>query len=83
MIHASILFSRNEFIAELSDGRTIEQSDLHAFTLALHRAGVMARDAQCDWRAGHRIMTAGQQVALMAELRKLEHAENPRVALAA
>jgi len=75
-IRANVLLCKNEFIAELSDGRKIEDNDLRAFSKALHSAGVQARDMHCNWRAGHRILTAGQQVAMKAELRKLEQAEH-------
>lgn len=75
-IRANVLLCKNEFIAELSDGRKIEDSDLRTFSMALHSAGVQARDMHCNWRAGHRILTAGQQVAMKAELRKLEHGES-------
>lgn len=75
-IRANVLLCRNEFIAELSDGRKIEDNDLRAFSLALHRAGVQAKDMHCNWRTGHRILTAGQQVAMKAELRRLEQAEH-------
>ena len=73
-IQANVLLCRNEFIAELSDGRKIEETDLRTFSQALHGAGVLAKDMHCDWRAGHRILTAGQQVAMKAEMRKLEQA---------
>lgn len=71
-IQASVLLSKNEFIAELSDGRRIGQSDLQGLAGALHQAGVLAENAVCEWRAGHRMLTAGQQVALAAEIRRLE-----------
>ena len=71
-IQASVLLCKNEFIAELSDGRRIGQADLRELAGALHRAGVTAGNAQCEWRAGHRMLTAGQQVALNAELRRLD-----------
>lgn len=71
-IQASVLLHKNEFIAELSDGQRIVQADLRGIAGALHQAGVLAGDARCEWRAGHRMLTAGQQVALNAELRRLE-----------
>ena len=37
---ANIVFFKNEFIATLSDGQRIQQSDLHELAEALHRAGV-------------------------------------------
>jgi hypothetical protein len=72
-INASVVLEKNEFVAELSDGRQIRQSGVREIAGALHRAGVLAQNAQCEWRAGHRMLTAGQQVALNAEMRRLEH----------
>ncbi|KAB2927302.1 MAG: hypothetical protein F9K30_04365 [Dechloromonas sp.] len=71
-IEATVLLSKNEFVAELSDGRRINQADLRQMAGALHAAGIHSGDARCDWRAGHRMLTAGQQVALNAEMRRLE-----------
>lgn len=72
-INASVVLEKNEFVADLSDGRQIRQSGVREIAGALHRAGVLAQNAQCEWRAGHRMLTAGQQVALNAEMRRLEH----------
>jgi DNA-binding IclR family transcriptional regulator len=72
-INASVVLEKNEFVADLSDGRQIRQSGVREIASALHRAGVLAQNAQCEWRAGHRMLTAGQQVALNAEMRRLEH----------
>jgi hypothetical protein len=71
-IQAKILLHKNEFIAELSDGQRFVQGDLRALAGELHQAGVLAGDALCEWRTGHRMLTAGQQVALNAEMRRLE-----------
>lgn len=71
-IQASVLLHKNEFIAELSDGRRISQADLRGIAGALHQAGVLSGNARCEWRSGHRMLTAGQQVALNAEMRRLE-----------
>lgn len=71
-IQASVLLQKNEFIAELSDGRRIVQADLQGIAAALHEAGVRSSNARCEWRAGHRLLTAGQQVALRAEMCRLE-----------
>jgi len=71
-IEATVLLSKNEFIAELSDGRRINHADLRQMAGALHAAGIHSGNARCDWRAGHRMLTAGQQVALDAEMRRLE-----------
>lgn len=80
-IQASVLLHKNEFIAELSDGRRIVQADLRAIAAALHEAGVLSGNASCEWRAGHRMLTAGQQVALNAEMRRLEkgHPVEPKL----
>lgn len=74
-LQANIGLSRNEFFAELSDGRQLAHSDLRAFAGKLHLAGVRARDARCEWRTGQRMLTAGQKVALNAEIRRLELGE--------
>ena len=67
---ATVAFFKNEFVATLSDGRHIEQSDLHAMAALLAHAGVQA--VKFEWHAGQRMITAGQQVALCAELRRLK-----------
>lgn len=74
-LEANVGLSRNEFIADLSDGRKIVQGDLRALADALHSAGVRAGNTRCEWRSGQRILTAGQQVALNAEIRRLERGE--------
>lgn len=72
-IQANIAFCKNAFIAVLSDGRRIEQPDFRDMAYALHCAGVRADHIQYDWQAGQRMITAGQQVALRAEMRRLEN----------
>jgi hypothetical protein len=71
---ASIILFKNEFIATLSDGRRIERSDLRELANALTAASVQAASVSFDWNgsAGQRMVTAGQQVALRAEMRRLE-----------
>lgn len=70
------------FCATLGDGRCIEVEDLFALAKALIYLGVPAHAVQFEWRAGQRMMTAGQQVALVAEIRYLarESIEVPVVA---
>lgn len=72
---ASVAFFKNEFIAVLSDGRRIEQPDLREMADMLARAGVSSSEVQFEWQAGQRMITAGQQVAMRAEIRryKREH----------
>ncbi|MBS1139106.1 MAG: hypothetical protein H6R13_559 [Proteobacteria bacterium] len=84
-ITASIVLFRNEFIASLSDGRRIEQSDLRQMADGLHRAGILPNDVQFEWSgsAGQRMITAGQQVALRAELRRLARNKVNGLAIAA
>lgn len=62
----------NTYVAALSDGRSVEESDLRMLAVALNRAGVPSKELYFDWRAGQRMMTAGQQVALCATVRTLE-----------
>ena len=81
-INASIVLEKSEFVAELSDGRQFRQAGVREMAGLLHGAGVLAQDAQYEWRAGHRMLTAGQQVALSAEMRRLEHL-HPGMPLAA
>lgn len=69
---ANVAFFKNEFIATLSDGRHIQQADLHTLAEALHRAGVQANGVQYEWQPGQRMITAGQQVALCAAIRQQE-----------
>lgn len=71
---AKIALSKNEFVAVLSDGRRIQQRDWHDLAEALFCAGVSARNVEYEWHAGQRMITAGQQVALRAEIRRLGHA---------
>lgn len=69
---ATVAFFKNEFIATLSDGRHIEQPDLRAMAALLANAGVQANTVKFEWHAGQRMITAGQQAALCAELRRLK-----------
>ena len=91
-IQANIALSRSDFVAELSDGRRLVKPNLRDMAAALHDAGVMARGTLCEHRADHRILTAGQLVALKAEMRRLEllpvpvsapKPSKPRIALVA
>jgi hypothetical protein len=69
---AKVAFFKNEFVVDLGDGRRIEQVDLQALAHDMHCAGVLANDVEYEWRPGCRMITAGQQVALRAALRKKE-----------
>jgi hypothetical protein len=81
-IQATVLLKKSEFLAELSDGRRLAHQQLRGLAEAMHAAGVLLADMQCEWRSGHRMLTAGQQVALNAEMQRLEkaHAEQPQPA---
>lgn len=83
MSNATVALCKNEFIATLSDGRRLEQSDLRAMAALLARAGVQANEVQFEWHAGQRMITAGQQVALCAELRRLKPKDQGPIAIAA
>lgn len=63
---------KDKYLAALSDGRSVEAGDLVVLARALHRAGVSSEGVDFGLRAGHRLLTSGQQVALYAEIRKLE-----------
>ncbi|QLQ26145.1 MAG: hypothetical protein HZT41_16000 [Dechloromonas sp.] len=60
------------FMATLGDGRRIRQCDLRRMAYALFSAGVAASDVRFEWRSGLRMITAGQQVSLTAEIVRLE-----------
>ncbi len=68
---ATVALFKNAFVAELSDGRHIEQPDWHGMAEALFCAGVGANCVSYEWHNGQRMITAGQQVALRAEIRRL------------
>lgn len=57
------------FRAELNDGRFLETPNLTELASELNRAGVSANRVSYAWRAGQRLLTAGQRVALCAALR--------------
>jgi hypothetical protein len=80
---ANVMFFKNEFIAALSDGRHIERRDWREMALALYRAGVDGGSVNYEWGSGQRMITAGQQVALRAEIRRLAQASNVRLGAAA
>ena len=46
--------------------------DVREMAQALFRAGVAADDVRYEWGEGRRMMTPGQQVALRAEIRRLD-----------
>lgn len=81
-INANVVLEKSEFVAELSDGRRFRQPGVKEMAGVLHGAGVLANNARCEWHAGHRMLTAGQQVALSAEMRRLEKL-HPKLSLAA
>ena len=59
------------FVASLSDGHSIEAAGLGELAKSVFGVGVAAGDVQFDWRAGQRMLTAGQQAAFAAEMRRL------------
>lgn len=81
-LQANVTMLKEGFVAELSDGRQISQSGLKEIACVLSRAGVSAKEVTGEWRPGRRILTAGQQTALKAEMRQLEGATS-KVSLAA
>ncbi len=71
-IHATIWPFKNQFVAELSDGRRIGQLGFRTMALALLHAGVRPDTLQFEWKAGQPMITPGQQVALQMEMQRLE-----------
>lgn len=82
---ATIILFKNEFIATLDDGRRIERNELREMAAALASAGVHACDVAFEWNgsAGQRMITAGQQVAMRAEIRRQERLTGKGLAVAA
>ncbi len=72
MFSAIVTASDHCLVANLSDGRQMEADSVGEMAKALHVIGVQAGAVSCQWQAGQRMMTAGQQVALMAALRSHE-----------
>ena len=77
----SVSLVKNVFVATLGDGRRIKHVDLNKMAYALFRAGVSS-DINFEWRAGLRMITAGQQVSLIAEMTRLKR-EQPKLTIAA
>lgn len=71
-IHATITQVEHRFLAALSDGRQLDRSDVRKMADALFRAGVSANEVSYEWGEGRRMITPGQQVALRAEIRRLQ-----------
>lgn len=69
---ATVAFFKNEFVAELSNGQRLAQAELRDMAYALYCAGVHAGDIEFEWHAGQRMITAGQQAALRAEINRLQ-----------
>lgn len=69
---ATVSLVGDVFFATLGDGRRLRQCDLRRMAYALHSAGVQASDVRFEWRSGLRMITAGQQVSLTAEIMRLE-----------
>jgi hypothetical protein len=71
-IHANVTLVENRLVAALSDGRKLDRGDFRAMADALFRAHVPATDVRYQWGTGQRMITAGLQVALRAEIARLE-----------
>jgi len=69
---ASVMASEYCFAATLSDGRQVKAQTMHDLAKMLHFWGVRAEAVCCEWQSGHRMMTAGQRVALIATIRALD-----------
>ena len=77
MISAIVTASEHFFVSTLSDGRQMEARTLNELANVLHFLGVHSEAVRCEWHSGERMMTAGQQVALSAAIRRLEFGEHP------
>ena len=70
-ITANIGAFESKFVALLTEGHNIEATGLRDLAKSLIRVGVEASNVQYQWRAGQRMLTAGQQAAFAAEMRAL------------
>jgi hypothetical protein len=70
-ITANIGAFESKFVASLTEGHNIEATGLRELAKSLFRMGVEASNVQYQWRAGQRMLTAGQQAAFAAEMRVL------------
>jgi hypothetical protein len=70
-IDATVTMVESKFLAILADGREIAKPSLSELAIALARCGVPAGCIRFRWSAGHRMITAGQQVALQADIARL------------
>jgi hypothetical protein len=71
VVSANVGIRHDTFIANFDDGRSFEASDMYALAKVLVSSGISVQRVGYEWRAGQRMMTAGQQVALAAEMRFL------------
>ena len=71
-ISVIVVATKDFFVAKSSDGWQMEAHTLSDLAKELHFHGVTAKAVRCQWQPGERMMTAGQQVALNAEIRRLE-----------
>lgn len=69
MLSANVGIGQNTYVATLSDGRSIVTTDMNSLAQMLVSMKVNVRKIGFEWRPGQRMMTAGQQAALAAELR--------------
>ncbi|MBU3696879.1 MAG: hypothetical protein FGM13_09300 [Dechloromonas sp.] len=85
-LQASVAQFKNQFFAQPNDGGSIEQADFRSMAQALYGLGVVEADISFDWCPGQRMVTAGQQVALRAQIKLLAKTANvskPNLAVAA
>lgn len=80
-VKATVGFCQNKFVAQLSDGRRVERPNFRGMAQALVSAGVRTEAVEFEWKTGQRMITAGQQVALRAEMHRLEQ-ESPAQSIA-
>ena len=50
----------------------MNKPDPRQMAYALFRAGVLADDVKFEWQPGCRMLTAGQQIGLSSEMRRLK-----------
>ena len=68
---ATVTMIDGRYVATLTNGVEISRMVLEELAESLVRAGVPSGCIRFIWSPGHRMITAGQQVALLAEVRRL------------
>jgi hypothetical protein len=83
-LRAILTLEEDTFIARLSDGQTLRETDADTLAHKLHELGLTADDVQTmDWREGDQALLRGQIIAIKARMRKRQRQQQDRADVAA